>query len=125
MPASISIAQGILESACGTSAIARLTNNHFGVTCSGNVCSRDTLENHCMKFRDGFFRVYRSDKGSWLHHARIISHGQYEWLTEMGSDYRAWAHGLKDAGYAQDAGYAGKLIKIIEAYGLHRYDLKP
>lgn len=126
VPASISLAQGILESKSGESTLTRLTDNHFGIKCMKKRCRHDKTSTHCMNFSDDTphdrFRIYDTAEQSWESHAKIVTRGRYEWLTECGINYRTWAAGLQDAGYATDKKYAKQLVKLIEDYGLDRYD---
>mgnify|MGYP003527552239 FL=1 len=122
IPASISLAQGLIESRAGTSKLALKANNHFGMKCF----SRNCRKGHCMNMTDDthkdFFRKFSSPWVSWRAHSELISSGRYAKLKRHGKDYRAWAYGLKSAGYATDRTYAEKLIGIIERYDLHKYD---
>ena len=122
VPASISLAQGLVESRAGTSKLAVRNNNHFGIKCFSRRCRKG----HCSNFTDDshkdFFRKFASPWESWRAHSQMISTGRYAKLKKHGHDYRKWAYGLKSLGYATDATYAEKLIGIIEAYDLHKYD---
>ena len=122
IPASIKMAQGLLESSAGDSRLATKNNNHFGMKCFSKKCSKG----HCSNFNDDhhkdFFRSYQSAWESWRAHSKLLQKKHYKGLKQHGNDYRAWAHGLKAAGYATDPNYAPKLIKLIETYQLHRLD---
>ncbi|HAD12593.1 MAG TPA: hypothetical protein DCF33_09160 [Saprospirales bacterium] len=122
IPASISLAQGLIESRAGTSSLAVSNNNHFGMKCF----SRDCKRGHCSNFTDDthkdFFKKFASAKDSWRAHSELLASGRYAKLKKYGRDYRSWARGLKSVGYATDPNYAGKLIGIIERYDLHQYD---
>lgn len=122
IPASISLAQGLIESRAGDSKLARSNNNHFGIKCFSRSCKKG----HCSNFTDDthkdFFRKFGSPWESWRAHSRILANGRYAKLKRYGRDYRQWAHGLKAAGYATDRTYAEKLIGIIERYELYQYD---
>lgn len=122
IPASISLAQGLVESRAGDSKLARQNNNHFGIKCFSRRCSKG----HCTNFTDDthkdFFRKFKSPWESWRAHSQMLSNGRYHKLKKYGRDYRQWAYGLKSLGYATDRTYAEKLIGIIERYDLHRYD---
>lgn len=121
VPASITLAQGILESASGNSRLARKGNNHFGIKCHGwegeTIYADDDAKNEC-------FRKYNSAYESYRDHAEFLStRGRYSFLFDLDiTDYRGWAHGLSRAGYATDPQYPQKLISIIERYELHIYD---
>lgn len=122
VPASISLAQGLVESRAGNSKLALRNNNHFGIKCFSRRCRKG----HCSNFTDDthkdFFRIFASPWESWRAHSQMISTGRYARLKKHGRDYRKWAYGLKSLGYATDATYAEKLIEMIEAYDLARYD---
>ena len=122
IPASIKLAQGLIESRAGTSRLAVNNNNHFGIKCHSKKCKKG----HCINATDDhhkdFFRIYDSPWESWRAHSLLITKGRYVNLTGYGVDYKKWAHGLKKAGYATDKHYAGKLIKVIEDYKLYEYD---
>jgi flagellum-specific peptidoglycan hydrolase FlgJ len=122
IPASISLAQGLIESRAGTSKLAVSNNNHFGMKCFSKNCRKG----HCSNFTDDthkdFFRKFPSAWESWRAHSQLLASGRYTKLKRHGRDYRAWAYGLKSVGYATDRTYAEKLIGIIERYDLHQYD---
>jgi flagellum-specific peptidoglycan hydrolase FlgJ len=122
VPASISLAQGLVESRAGESTLARRNNNHFGIKCFSRRCRKG----HCSNFTDDthkdFFRIFATPADSWKAHSIMISTGRYARLKQHGRDYRKWAYGLKSLGYATDATYAEKLIEMIEMYDLQRFD---
>lgn len=122
IPASIKLAQGILESNSGQSRLAKENNNHFGMKCFSKNCNKD----HCSNFNDDhhkdFFRKYANNWESWRSHSRMIVSGRYKGLRRYGNDYKAWARGLKELGYATDRRYAEKLICTIENYKLYQFD---
>lgn len=122
IPASISLAQGLIESRAGTSKLAVNNNNHFGIKCFSRRCKKG----HCSNFTDDthkdFFRKFPSPWESWRAHSQLLASGRYAKLKRHGRDYRQWAYGLKAVGYATDRSYAEKLIGIIERYDLHQYD---
>lgn len=122
IPASISMAQGIIESRCGESTLAQNNNNHFGIKCFKKSCKKG----HCSNFTDDshkdFFRKYPSSWQSWREHSLLLSTPRYKELKAMGNDYERWAKGLKTYGYATDEAYAEKLIETIERYGLDELD---
>lgn len=124
VPASITLAQGLLESAAGKSALAVKANNHFGIKCHKGWQGRKFYQDDDRKGE--CFRVYSSPEGSFADHSDFLRYrDRYKSLFELDpSDYKAWAKGLKAAGYATDPSYAGKLIKIIEKYGLSEYDVR-
>lgn len=122
IPASITLAQGMLESDYGRSSLASNGNNHFGIKCHNDwrgdkMYKDDNRRGEC-------FRVYPSAEESYRDHSDFLVTGsRYRDLFSLSStDYRAWAHGLKKAGYATDPDYPALLIRKIEDYGLHAYD---
>ncbi len=124
IPASITLAQGLIESAAGTSELAKKSNNHFGIKCHNSwegdkVYHDDDEKGEC-------FRKYKNPKYSYEDHALFLTKSsRYDVLFKLDvTDYKGWAHGLKRCGYATDKAYASKLIQTIELYGLHRYDGK-
>jgi LysM repeat protein len=123
IPASITLAQGMLESDYGRSTLARKGNNHFGIKCH-NDWQGDKMY-HDDNRRGECFRVYASAEESYRDHSDFLVTGsRYRDLFRLSStDYRAWAHGLKKAGYATDPNYPALLINKIEDYGLHAYDI--
>ncbi|MFC0876308.1 glucosaminidase domain-containing protein [Saccharicrinis sp. FJH2] len=121
IPASITLAQGILESSNGNSYLARVANNHFGIKCHDwtgpSVHRDDDMRNEC-------FRKYKEPVESFEDHSKFLtSRERYRFLFELKvTDYKGWARGLKKAGYATDPQYANRLIKIIEDNELFLYD---
>lgn len=121
IPASIKLAQGILESGCGTSKLAVNANNHFGIKChtwnGASFTMDDDQPNEC-------FRKYRNPEESWVDHSEfLLSRPRYSFLFDLPkTDYKSWAKGLKKAGYATAPDYAKKLIKIIEEEELYQFD---
>jgi flagellum-specific peptidoglycan hydrolase FlgJ len=122
IPASISLAQGLIESRAGTSKLAVSNNNHFGMKCFARNCKKGHCSNHTDDTHKDFFRKFASPWESWRAHSQLLASGRYTKLKRNGRDYRAWAYGLKSVGYATDRTYAEKLIGIIERYDLHQYD---
>lgn len=122
IPASITLAQGILESGAGNSALAREANNHFGIKChkewKGKSYTMDDDE------KDECFRKYKNPEESFKDHSEFLtSRSRYASLFELDiMDYEAWARGLKAAGYATNPKYAQLLIDRIEQYELYKYD---
>ena len=122
IPASITLAQGLLESGAGRSELARKSNNHFGIKChsdwrGGRIYHDDDLRGEC-------FRKYSDPKQSYEDHARfLVDRPRYASLFKLKiTDYKGWARGLQKCGYATDRAYANRLIKLIEDYDLYRYD---
>jgi len=124
IPASITLAQGILESNAGQSSLAKEANNHFGIKCFSRRCSKGHCINRYDDHHKDFFRVYDSPWESYRAHSLFLKKGKrYASLFKLKrTNYRAWAHGLKKAGYATDKLYAEKLINLIEDLGLDEYD---
>ncbi|MCK9207941.1 MAG: glucosaminidase domain-containing protein [Salinivirgaceae bacterium] len=124
VPASITLAQGMLESDNGNSTLAAKANNHFGIKChndwnGGTYYHDDDRPNEC-------FRKYKTAEGSYVDHSDFLTqHQRYAFLFEYETtDYKSWAKGLKQAGYATNKNYAELLIKIIEDNELYRFDDK-
>lgn len=122
IPASITLAQGLLESGAGKSDLATEANNHFGIKChewGGKTYLKDDDK------KDDCFRVYEDASASYRDHSLFLKRTRYQKLYEIPiTDYAAWAHGLKSCGYATDPKYPDKLIHIIETYGLDKLDDK-
>ncbi len=117
IPASITLAQGLLESAAGQSELARNANNHFGIKCTSDW-QGDTYRYDDDR-RDECFRKYNHADSSYADHARFLMRPRYKELFNLPvTDYKGWAYGLSQCGYATDPNYPEKLIKIIEDYGL-------
>ncbi|PHI21852.1 mannosyl-glycoprotein endo-beta-N-acetylglucosamidase [Lewinellaceae bacterium SD302] len=121
IPASITLAQGLLESNAGDSKLARQSNNHFGIKCRSK-CLGCTCRNYGDDTRYDMFRVFDSVADSFREHSILLNSKRYAKLKKHGMDYQKWAHGLKSCGYATDKRYAHKLIKIIENLELDQYD---
>ncbi len=123
IPASIKLAQGLLESGAGQSELARKSNNHFGIKCH-NWAGQGTT--HDDDAKGECFRKYNTVLESYNDHSDFLrTRTRYANLFDLSqTDYKGWAHGLKRAGYATDPSYAYKLINIIELYELHKYDLQ-
>ena len=124
IPASITLAQGLLESDAGRSSLATKCNNHFGIKCHSDWTGRKMY--HDDDARQECFRCYRDAAESYRDHSLFLVKGsRYQSLFKLGpTDYKGWAKGLKAAGYATSPTYADKLIELIERYGLDRYDSK-
>jgi len=123
IPASITLAQGLLESNVGESRLATKNKNHFGIKCFSRSCHKG----HCSNFTDDshkdFFRKYGSVWESYRAHSKMLSGKRYKHLKKLSrKDYKGWAKGLKKAGYATDKRYAEKLINLIEELALHEFD---
>lgn len=122
IPASITLAQGILESSSGVGELTKKSNNHFGIKChkgwnGGRTYHDDDEKGEC-------FRVYDDPRESFKDHSLFLAErSRYQGLFQLKiTDYKGWARGLKAAGYATDPKYPNKLIKLIEDYHLYDYD---
>ena len=122
VPASITLAQGIIESRSGQSTLAVDGNNHFGIKCHTSWRGRTMLADDDR--RDECFRVYDSAEESFRDHSDFLRYrDRYKFLFDFRTtDYKSWAYGLKQAGYATDPSYAAKLIQCVEDYDLSRFD---
>lgn len=122
VPASITLAQGILESNAGTSKLAKEANNHFGIKCHKEWKGKSYYQDDDEK--DECFRKYDDPLESFRDHSYFLTlRDRYKSLFELDvTDYKGWANGLKAAGYATNPAYATKLIIIIEKYSLFKFD---
>ena len=123
IPASITLAQGILESGAGRGTLAVQANNHFGIKCH-DWTGKKTFHDDDKK--QECFRKYDNPEYSYRDHSIFLSNrGRYSFLFDFKKDdYKKWARGLKKAGYATDPKYSQKLIDLIERYELYKYDNK-
>jgi len=121
VPASITLAQGIFESGAGRSELTLKGNNHFGIKCHGWT---GATTYHDDDERQECFRAYRNARESYEDHSKFLANGQrYRRLFSLKqTDYKGWAHGLKECGYATNPRYAYKLIELIELYKLYVFD---
>ena len=123
IPASITLAQGILESGSGKGRLARQANNHFGIKChkwnGDKIYHDDDKAQEC-------FRKYKDPNSSYRDHSEFLANRKrYSGLFKLKiTDYKGWAKGLRKSGYATDSKYPKKLISIIERYELYKYDEK-
>lgn len=134
IPASITLAQGLLESNWGRSELAVESNNHFGIKCSNTWDGEkhfryDDDYDALGRKKKSCFRVYEHAEASFYDHSEFLAdpnkNKRYGFLFKLSrEDYESWAHGLRKAGYATDPKYGHKLIQIIEKYELHQYDLE-
>ena len=121
IPASITLAQALLESGAGRGRLATVANNHFGIKChdwkGASILQTDDAQDEC-------FRKYDDPLDSFEDHSLFLTRGpRYRTLFDLDiRDYKGWAKGLQRTGYATDPGYANKLIKLIEDYQLYQYD---
>lgn len=123
IPASITLAQGILESNGGVSRLANDNNNHFGLKCFSKSCGKG----HCSNYHDDghkdFFRKFDTAWESYRAHSLLLNGPRYRHLSKLKrTDYKSWAKGLQKAGYATNNRYAANLIQLIESLDLHKYD---
>ncbi len=122
IPASITLAQGLLESGAGNSSLTKKSNNHFGIKANNDWKGAKTssMDNG----RLCYFRVYDHPRGSYEDHSLFLTkNSRYSSLFRLKKDdYKGWAKGLKKAGYAEDPAYPQKLISLIERYELYKYD---
>jgi LysM repeat protein len=123
VPASITMAQGILESSDGNSRLARLGNNHFGIKCKSDWKGKSMLADDDAP--DECFRAYDSPEESYKDHSQFLrSNWRYHELFELDiTDYKGWAKGLRKAGYATNKSYHTILINLIERHELYKLDL--
>ncbi len=121
VPASITLAQGILESGDGNSPLARYANNHFGIKCHSDWQGETFIQDDDSK--DECFRKYKTALESFADHSAFLKRKRYAALFELKiTDYKGWAKGLKEAGYATNPKYPQLLIRIIEENDLAKYD---
>lgn len=122
VPASITLAQGLLESGAGRSYLARVGHNHFGIKCHSSwkgekIAVGDESGTTC-------YRQYKNAEESFLDHARFLQQPRYKHLYDLKiTDYKGWARGLQNCGYAENQAYARSLILLIERYRLYQYDI--
>ena len=124
IPASITLAQGLLESGAGYGTLARKSNNHFGIKCGSDW--RGKTVKHDDDARNECFREYKDPKDSYRDQSKYLAGKQrYAFLFDLKiTDYKGWARGLKKAGYATNPRYAHQLIDIFQRYNLDKYDKK-
>jgi len=123
IPASVTLAQGLIETNAGASSLATKNNNHFGIKCFSRKCKKG----HCSNFSDDthkdFFRTYKDAKESFRSHSELLVGKRYRHLKKLGTkNYKDWAIGLRKAGYATDKRYHHKLIRLVEDLHLYKYD---
>jgi flagellum-specific peptidoglycan hydrolase FlgJ len=122
IPASITLAQGLIETNAGDSKLATESNNHFGIKCRSK-CRGCTCRNYSDDDIYDMFRVFDSAWESFREHSKLLQIDRYKHLKKLGTkDYKGWAIGLKKAGYATDKNYDRKLVKIIEELDLAQFD---
>lgn len=121
IPAAITLAQGLHESNAGQSKLATQNNNHFGIKCFNRYCKKG----HCVNYKDDshkdFFMNFKSVWACYNYRSKFLQKDRYKHLFKLKkTDYKGWANGLQEAGYATDKNYAKKLIRTIEKYDLHK-----
>ena len=117
VPASIKLAQGILESGYGSSELAKKANNHFGMKCGSQWNGKS------YKHQGSCYRAYPSAEICYKEHSEFLKRKHYEGLFKLKkTDYKGWAKGLQKAGYATDKNYPSKLIELIERFKLYKFD---
>jgi flagellum-specific peptidoglycan hydrolase FlgJ len=125
IPASVKMAQGILETAGGTSKLARELNNHFGIKCKERSCRPGHCANYTDDSHKDFFLKHQTAWESWRQHSLLLSNPDWryaKYISQCGNDYKCWADGLQASGYATNKSYAAALKRIIERYDLHQLD---
>lgn len=123
IPASITLAQGLLESGNGNSILAIQANNHFGIKCTSAWSGKTILKDDDAK--DECFRVYKTPEESFRDHSEFLRRKRYTFLFDLDrNDYEGWAKGLKKAGYATNPRYPELLTSLIRRYTLDQYDRK-
>lgn len=121
IPASITLAQGLLESNAGRSRLATQANNHFGIKVGSTWTGPYIVQSDDRP--DDRFRKYKSARDSYIDHSKFLQGKRYQGLFQLSiTDYKGWARGLKAAGYATNPAYADALIRVIEMYDLHQFD---
>jgi len=121
IPASITLAQGIIESGSGNSSLAKYANNHFGIKCTSDWKGKGYYKEDDKA--DDCFRVYKDARESYKDHSEFLKRKRYSFLFELDkNDYKNWALGLKQAGYATNPKYPDLLISVIDRYQLYQYD---
>ncbi len=121
IPASIVLAQALLESANGNSALAREANNHFGIKCTNDWTGKTYHKNG--EGGGDCWRKYNNASESFADHSKFLQKTRYADLFKLGStDYKGWARGLKKAGYATNPKYPELLINMVDKYNLQQYD---
>jgi flagellum-specific peptidoglycan hydrolase FlgJ len=125
VPASVKMAQGILESASGTSSLTKQSNNHFGIKCHYRACKHRNCVNKCDDSCRDYFVKYETAWLSWRAHSLLLSNPDFRYaslISSCGDNYKCWAAGLQKKGYATSKQYQKKLVNIIEKYELDHLD---
>lgn len=123
IPASVTLAQALLESDAGGSTLSKRSHNHFGLKCFSKACPQGHCTNHSDDTHKDFFRNFATPWESFRAHSILLTNDRYKHLLKLGqTNYKSWTAGLQKAGYATDPDYAVKLNRIIEEMGLEAYD---
>lgn len=122
IPASVNMAQALIESGVGESRLSLQNNNYFGIKCFSKTCKKGHCTNATDDHHKDFFKKYETPWKSWRDHSKLLTGDRYKGLLKYGDDYKKWASGLKKAGYATDKNYDKKLISTIEKYSLYKLD---
>ena len=122
IPASITLAQGIIESRSGDSRLARQLNNHFGIKCFSKKCRKGHCENFTDDHHKDFFRKFTNVEQSFREHSQVVLLPRYVNKVNNKESYKDWANALQNGGYATGSKYGSKLIRIIEQYDLNKFD---
>lgn len=121
IPASITLAQGIIESRSGNSTLAKVANNHFGIKCFAKRHKACCVKSYDDSNADSFV-IFGSPEAAFKAHSQFLQKDRYKRLKKYGRNYAQWAYGLKACGYATDKTYGPKLISIIKRHNLARFD---
>jgi Mannosyl-glycoprotein endo-beta-N-acetylglucosaminidase len=121
IPASITLAQGIIESRSGNSTLAKVANNHFGIKCFAKRHKACCVKSYDDSNADSFV-IFDSPEAAFKAHSQFLQKDRYKRLKKYGRNYQQWAYGLKACGYATDKTYGPKLISIIKRHNLARFD---
>jgi hypothetical protein len=122
VPASITLAQAIIESRSGDSRLAKDLNNHFGIKCFSRSCQKGHCKNYTDDHHKDFFRRFGSVEDSYRAHSQVVLHPRYTSLLRGRKDHASWAKALESGGYATGSRYAEKLCSVIARYRLDRFD---
>jgi flagellum-specific peptidoglycan hydrolase FlgJ len=122
VPASITLAQAIIESRSGNSRLAKNLNNHFGIKCHSRTCKAGHCKNYTDDSHKDFFRNFKTVEDSYKSHSFVVLKPRYTNRLNGKKDYKTWAYALQNGGYATGKNYASKLMRIIDKYKLYKYD---
>ncbi len=122
IPASISMAQAIIESRSGSSVLSIKNNNHFGIKCFSRTCPPGHCTNYTDDHHKDFFIKYKDAESSWQAHSQFLLKNRYRELLKYGKNINVWAKGLREFGYATDKDYDKKILAVIHQYDLAKLD---